>query len=123
MEWVKAEPARPLVHRVKERAQARGTEALTLSEKSERTQALSAIKSTITDQLAEEFPEKLRAIVEVIEGIEYDTMRDRVLTAGERVADLYLHTVRATAWEVGWLPRAHGSALFTRGQTQALATV
>jgi len=123
MEWVKAEPDAALVHRVKELAQARVTEALTLSEKSERTQALSAIKSTITDQLAEEFPEKLREIVEVIEGIEYDTMRDRVLTAGERVDGRDLDTVRPIACEVGWLPRAHGSALFTRGQTQALATV
>ena len=123
MEWVKAEPDAALVQRVKELAQARVTEALTLSEKSERTQALSAIKSTITDQLAEEFPEKLREIVEVIEGIEYDTMRDRVLTAGERVDGRDLDTVRPIACEVGWLPRAHGSALFTRGQTQALATV
>src|ERR1051326_2171873 len=111
MEWVKAEPDAALVHRGKELAQARVTEALTLSEKSERTQALSAIKSTITDQLAEEFPEKLREIVEVIEGIEYDTMRDRVLTAGERVDGRDLDTVRPIACEVGWLPRAHGSAL------------
>src|ERR1051325_1876976 len=99
MEWVKAEPDAALVHRVKELAQARVTEALTLSEKSERTQALSAIKSTITDQLAEEFPEKLREIVEVIEGIEYDTMRDRVLTAGERVDGRDLDTVRPIACE------------------------
>jgi polyribonucleotide nucleotidyltransferase len=123
MEWEKATPPPELVARVKELAQARVTEALTLSEKSERTQALSAIKSTITEQLAQEFPDKLREIVEVIEGIEYDTMRDRVLTAGERVDGRDLDTVRPITCEVGWLPRAHGSALFTRGQTQALATV
>jgi polyribonucleotide nucleotidyltransferase len=61
--------------------------------------------------------------VDVIEGIEYHTMRDRVLTAGERVDGRDLDTVRPITCEVGWLPRAHGSALFTRGQTQALATV
>ena len=123
MEWVKAEPPAELVARVKELAQARVTEALTLAEKSERTQALSAIKSTISEQLAEEFPDNLREIVEVIEGIEYKTMRERVLTAGERVDGRDLDTVRPITCEVGWLPRAHGSALFTRGQTQALATV
>jgi polyribonucleotide nucleotidyltransferase len=123
MEWVKAEPDAALVARVKELAEPRVDEALTLAVKAERTQALSAIKSTISEQLGEEFPDKLREIVEVIEGIEYNTMRERVLTAGERVDGRDLDTVRPITCEVGWLPRAHGSALFTRGQTQALATV
>ena len=123
MEWTKAEPTPELVARVKALAEDKITEALTVAEKAGRTQALSAIKSTIVEQLAEEFPDKLREIAEVIEGIEYDTMRERVLTAGERVDGRDLDTVRPITSEVGWLPRAHGSALFTRGQTQALATV
>src|SRR5438477_2655118 len=123
MEWTKAEPPAELVARVKELAEDKIAEALTLAEKAERTQALSAIKSTIVDQLAEEFPDKQRDIAETIEGIEYTTMRERVLTAGERVDGRDLDTVRPITCEVGWLPRAHGSALFTRGQTQALATV
>ena len=123
LEWTKAEPPAELVARVKELAEPRVEEALTLAEKAERTQALSAMKATISDQLAEEFPDKLREIVEVIEGIEYNTMRERVLTAGERVDGRDLDTVRPITCEVGWLPRAHGSALFTRGQTQALATL
>src|SRR5207249_4619805 len=123
MEWTKAEPPADLVARVKELAEDKVTEALTLAVKAERTQALSAIKSTIVEQLAEEFPDKLREIAEVIEGIEYNTMRERVLTAGERVDGRDLDTVRPITCEVGWLPRTHGSALFTRGQTQALASV
>jgi polyribonucleotide nucleotidyltransferase len=123
MEWTKAEPPAELVARVKALAADRVTEALTLAVKAERTQALSAIKSTIVEQLSAEFPDNLREIAEVIEGIEYDTMRDRVLTAGERVDGRDLDTVRPITCEVGWLPRTHGSALFTRGQTQALASV
>ena len=123
MEWTKAEPPAELVARVKELAEDKIAEALTLAEKAERTQALRTIKSTIVEQLAEEFPDKQRDIAEVIEGIEYTTMRQRVLTAGERVDGRDLDTVRPITCEVGWLPRAHGSALFTRGQTQALATV
>jgi polyribonucleotide nucleotidyltransferase len=123
MEWTKAELPAELVTRVKQLAESRVEEALTLAEKAERTQALSAIKSTIVDQLAEEFPDKQRDIAETIEGIEYTTMRERVLTAGERVDGRDLDTVRPITCEVGWLPRAHGSALFTRGQTQALTTV
>ena len=123
MEWTKAEPPADLVARVKELAEDKIAEALTLAEKAERTQALRAIKSTTVEQLAQEFPDKPREIADVIEGIEYKTMRERVLTAGERVDGRDLDTVRPIACEVGWLPRAHGSALFTRGQTQALATV
>jgi len=123
MEWTKAEPPAELVSRVKGLVEDKIAEALTLAVKAERTQALSAIKSTIVEQLAEEFPDKPREIADVIEGIEYQTMRERVLTAGERVDGRDLDTVRPIACEVGWLPRAHGSALFTRGQTQALATV
>jgi polyribonucleotide nucleotidyltransferase len=123
MEWEKAVPPPELVNRVTELAQSRVTEALTLAVKAERTQALSAVKSTIVEQLSTEFPDRLREIAEVIETIEYNTMRDRVLTAGERVDGRDLDTVRPITCEVGWLPRAHGSALFTRGQTQALATV
>src|SRR5438034_790663 len=64
-----------------------------------------------------------RESIVMVEGIEYDTMRERVLTAGERVDGRDLDTVRPITCEVGWLPRTHGSALFTRGQTQALASV
>ncbi len=123
MEWVKAEPPADLVARVKELADDKVSEALTLAVKAERTQALSAIKQTIVEKLAEEFPDKLREIVTVIEEIEYKTMRDRVLSAGERVDGRDLDTVRPITCEVGWLPRTHGSALFTRGQTQALVSV
>ena len=123
MEWVKAEPPADLVARVKELADDKVAEALTLAVKAERTQALSAIKQTIVEKLAEEFPDKLREIVTVIEEIEYTTMRDRVLSAGERVDGRDLDTVRPITCEVGWLPRTHGSALFTRGQTQALVSV
>jgi len=123
MEWVKVEPPAALVARVKQLAEPRVAEALTLAEKGERTQALSAIKQSIVEKLAEEFPDKLRDIVTVIEDVEYRTMRERVLSAGERVDGRDLDTVRPITCEVGWLPRTHGSALFTRGQTQALVTV
>jgi len=62
-------------------------------------------------------------VATVIEDIEYRTMRDQVLTRGERVDGRDLDTVRAITSEVGVLPRTHGSALFTRGQTQALVSV
>ena len=123
MEWTKVEPPAELVARVKAIAEPRISEALNLPEKSERAQALGALKATIQEQLAEEFPENGKDIGRVIEDIEYHTMREQVLTAGERVDGRDLDMVRPITCEVGWLPRTHGSALFTRGQTQALVSV
>ncbi|HMJ57629.1 MAG TPA: polyribonucleotide nucleotidyltransferase [Gemmatimonadales bacterium] len=123
MEWTKVEPPAELVTRVKALAEPRIAEALNLPEKSERAQALGALKATIQEQLAEEFPDNVKDVARVIEDIEYHTMREQVLSAGERVDGRDLDTVRPISCEVGWLPRTHGSALFTRGQTQALVSV
>ena len=123
MEWTKVEPPADLVSRVKALAEPRISEALNLPEKAERAQALGALKATIQEQLAEEFPENVKDVARVIEDIEYHTMREQVLSAGERVDGRDLDTVRPISCEVGWLPRTHGSALFTRGQTQALVSV
>ena len=122
MEWTKVEAPANLVARVKALAEPRISEALNLAEKSERTQALAALKNTIHEQLAAEFPDNGKDISNVIEEIEYHTMREQVLSRGERVDGRDLDTVRPIACEVGVLPRTHGSALFTRGQTQALVS-
>ncbi|OLD42495.1 MAG: polyribonucleotide nucleotidyltransferase [Gemmatimonadetes bacterium 13_1_40CM_2_70_7] len=123
MEWTKVEAPADLVARVKALAEPRIAEALNLPEKAERAQALAALKATIQEQLAAEFPDNGRDVATVIEDIEYRTMRDQVLSRGERVDGRDLDTVRPITCEVGVLPRTHGSALFTRGQTQALVSV
>ena len=122
MEWTKVEPPAELVARVKALAEPRISEALNLAEKAERTQALAALKNTIQEQLATEFPDNGKDIATVIEEIEYHTMREQVLSRGERVDGRDLDTVRPITCEVGVLPRTHGSSLFTRGQTQALVS-
>src|SRR5437899_618613 len=122
MEWTKIEPPAELVTRVKALAEPRVSEALNLPEKSERAQALAALKATIQEELAAEFPDNVKDVANVIEEIEYHTMRNQVLTHGERVDGRDLDTVRPISCEVGVLPRTHGSALFTRGQTQALVS-
>src|SRR5256886_5425092 len=113
MEWTKVEPPADLVARVKELAANKISEALTLAVKAERTQALSAIKQTIVEKLAEEFPDKLREIVTVIEEIEYKTMRDRVLSAGERADGTAPDTVRPTTSEVGSARPTHRSPRYS----------
>lgn len=123
MEWTKVEPPADLLARVRELAELRVSEALNLPEKAERSQALSALKATVLEQLAETFPDNLKDIGVAMEDIEYRTMREQVLTRGERIDGRDLDTVRGITCEVGVLPRTHGSSIFTRGQTQALVTV
>jgi polyribonucleotide nucleotidyltransferase len=123
MDWTKVEPPAGLKQRVAALAEPRISEALNLPEKSERAQALAALKATIQEQLATEFPDNMKDVSHAIEDIEYHTMREQVLSRGERVDGRDLDTVRGIMCEVGVLPRTHGSALFTRGQTQALVSV
>ena len=122
MDWTKVESPAELVDRVKALAEQRVAEALNLPEKAERAQALSALKSTVQEQLAADFPDNVKDVAAVLEDIEYRTMREQVLSRGERVDGRDLDTVRPITCEVGVLPRTHGSALFTRGQTQALVS-
>ncbi len=122
MEWARAELPEGLEARVRRLAGERVAEALNLPEKSERAQALSALKADIKAQLKEEFPDNGRDVSGILEDIEYRTMRDQVLERGERIDGRGLDVVRPITCEVGLLPRTHGSALFTRGQTQALVS-
>ena len=122
MEWTKAEPPAALAARVAALAKPRVKEAMNLGKKEERSQALSDVYSTIVQELAAEFPDQNRVIANLLADLQYDVMRKQVLERGERVDGRDATTVRPISCEVGLLPRVHGSALFTRGQTQALVT-
>jgi len=122
MEWTKAEPPAELKQRVEALALPRVIEAMNLAKKEERAQALSSVGATIKAQLQEEFPDQDRVIDGLLEDMQYHSMRKQVLERGERIDGRDTKTVRPISTEVGVLPRTHGSALFTRGQTQALVT-
>jgi len=122
MEWTKWEPLPEIVSRVQETAKGRVEEALNLREKTERIQALASVRADVADALADEFPEGASDIRRAMDEVEAATMRQQVLQRGERVDGRDMTTVRSINCDVGLLPRAHGSALFTRGQTQALVS-
>ena len=77
--------------------------------------------SEVQESLAESFPEKERKIAYIIGDLEKEMMRNMVLNEGIRLDGRGCDDIREITCEVGVLPRTHGSALFTRGQTQALA--
>jgi len=92
-----------------------------IPEKSERREGIQALAEKIQTALAEKYPEKENAIKEIIHETEKNAMRRMVLTENKRLDGRNPAQIRDISIEVGILPRAHGSALFTRGQTQALA--
>ena len=119
-EWEVAAIAPGLEEVVTSRGQQRVEEALNLPTKEERNQAIAAIRESLTGDLEEEFPDSARDIGSLLRGLEKATMRRQILERGERVDGRQLDDIRPISCEVGVLPRTHGSALFTRGQTQAL---
>ncbi len=86
--------------------------------KQDRSTRLDAAKAQIAELFAEE--EKRALALKLFKDLEKEIVRGAVLHGGRRIDGRDTRTVRPIAAEVGILPRAHGSALFTRGETQAL---
>jgi polyribonucleotide nucleotidyltransferase len=126
MAWTPVRPDEHLTDRVEGMAAAKVAEALNLGDKQERNQAMAVLTEdmieTLTDE-DEEYAEHAKDIGEILRSIEKRTMRRQILDQGERADGRGLDEIRQITSEVGVLPRTHGSALFTRGQTQALAVV
>ncbi|WP_019673213.1 polyribonucleotide nucleotidyltransferase [Psychrobacter lutiphocae] len=101
--------------------------AYEIGDKQDRYEALDAIKAEAIEALAgdpeaDEFSANEAAIKEILEDLKYRTVRDNILSGKPRIDGRDLDTVRALDIQVGVLPYTHGSALFTRGETQALVT-
>ena len=103
------------------------SEAYTISEKASRYTRLDEIKNQAIEALAgdaeaEDYADNVAQIKELFETLKYRTVRDNILSGKPRIDGRDLQTVRALDIQVGVLPYTHGSALFTRGETQALVT-
>jgi polyribonucleotide nucleotidyltransferase len=121
--WQKAEADPALVKRVTELAEKEMAKGINAKDKHARGANLGAVKTKTAETLATEFPDSAKQIGALLEDIEYRVMRAQVLDKGERVDGRDCDTVRPITIETGLLPRAHGSALFQRGETQALVAV
>ena len=105
--------------RVNELATEPLTAAYKLTVKQDRVEALGAARDTVMTILAEEeLDTEIGAAI--FKKVEKDIVRGGILKTGQRIDGRDTKTVRDITAEVGILPRAHGSALFTRGETQAL---
>ncbi len=121
-EFTPKEKDQAIVKRVRELSTERLRQALTIAGKHERRDAISSIKDEVKTALALEFPEGEKSIRAEFEEIEREFVRNRILKDKKRLDGRGLTDVRPIECEVGIIPRAHGSALFTRGETQAIVT-
>jgi len=91
--------------------------------KEERAARTAAIYEEARAALADRFPERGDDVAAALHDLEYHAMRDMILSDGKRLDGRGLRDIRPITIEVGLLPRTHGSALFTRGETQSLTTL
>ena len=112
----------PLLARVRELAYDRMAEAVKIKSKQERHIQIDLITDETLAALKEEFEGCAKQIKAFLGDFEYERVRADVLDTGIRIDGRDTVTIRPIATEAGLLPRTHGSALFTRGETQALVT-
>ena len=131
-EQLKAEIGRPkrpftppekdptLVEMLREKASAPLHEVLIIPEKMKRYEAVRTVKSQIVESLGEEMADRRGEISAILGDLQKQICRDMILKEGRRIDNRRFDEIRPITCEVGVLPRPHGSALFTRGETQVL---
>ena len=119
-EWEAPSIDEALLSQIKEQYQPRIVEAYQISEKMVRYNALGEIRSEAIAALGGAEGENAEAVGELFSKVEKNVVRSRVIQGLPRIDGRDQKTVRPINCEVGMLKRAHGSAVFTRGETQAI---
>ncbi len=124
-DWVAPQPNTALIDKVKAIAEVRLGDAYRITEKQARYEQIDSIKADVIAQITAEATEGEEIsegkIVDIFTALESQIVRGRILNGEPRIDGRTVDTVRALDICTGVLPRTHGSAIFTRGETQALA--
>jgi len=122
-EWTTEEADAELVSACREAAFDNMVAAATIPTKMERYAAVSKVKKDAVKALEERFPDRAGEIKDIVGGFKSEFCRKQIVDTNKRLDGRELDTVREINIEVGVLDRAHGSALFTRGETQGLVAL
>lgn len=124
-DWQAPAKNEALINRIKELSEARLGEAYRITEKQARYEQIDAIKAdvcaTVLVENSEDESITEGKIIDIIHELESRVVRSRILAGEPRIDGRTVDTVRALDICTGVLPRTHGSAIFTRGETQSLA--
>lgn len=110
-----------LAAEVREKTTAAIISANNITDKEERNDTIMDIAEKTITELAEKYPDSRGPILEVIDTITEEDTRKRIVEQKKRLDGREVDEIRPISCAIGVLPRTHGSALFTRGQTQCLA--
>ncbi len=109
-----------LLDEIKKTYEDKIAKSYSIVDKMERQNSLSEIKSSLEDQYKENEEYNINEVMGYFKKIEKNVVRSQILNNQSRIDGRKLDEVRNISSEVSWLPRTHGSALFTRGETQAI---
>ena len=112
-----------LVRKIESEAYSLISEAMLTPGKTNRTAALRTVKSDIHEKLGEDYADRKGEVFNIFNDILKKISRDLVLKEGRRIDNRKFDEIRPITCETGILPRTHGSALFTRGETQVLGVL
>jgi polyribonucleotide nucleotidyltransferase len=112
-----------LAAKLAETAGERIAQVLGIPEKMARYSAMREVKAEIFESLGEAYAERKEEVYEILSDIHKKTARNMILKEGHRIDGRKFDQIRPISCEVGILPRPHGSALFTRGETQVLGVL
>jgi len=120
VEWVAPEANADLARLITEEVEAGIKAAYQVPEKLVRQEQLKAIRNAVVEKLVTKGDYAENDIRDIIEHLEYRIVRSAILNESKRIDGRALDKIRPITIRTGVLPRTHGSALFTRGETQAL---
>ena len=109
-----------LYSRIEKSFRSKYEEAFNEVDKQKRSTRLGELSAEVNATIDQENELEVRYALDAIEKLMHSVMREKVLSTGKRIDGRDTKTVRPITCEVGLLPTTHGSALFTRGETQAL---
>ena len=120
VQWVAPEANAELVQLVTEAVEADIKAAYQVAEKLVRQEQLKGVRNAVVEKLTQDGSYDGNAIRTIIEHLEAKIVRNAILDESRRIDGRALDSIRPISVRTGVLPRTHGSALFTRGETQAL---
>ena len=112
-----------LVSKLAAEASAAIRQAIVIPEKTKRSPALRNLKTQLVENLGEEYADREGEAYDVLSDLQKKISRDLILKEGRRIDGRRFDEIRPIICEAGILPRPHGSALFTRGETQVLGVL
>src|SRR5690606_2204621 len=121
-DWQAPPPNEALIARIRQLAEADLNQAYNLTNKQQRTVSVNEVRAKVMAAIAEdgENAPSGNEVKDIFHNLEAEIVRNRILGGEPRIDGRDTRTVRPIDIRVGVLPRTHGSALFTRGETQAL---